>query len=408
MKTRNLSRCGLLLAGTALVIATAAMVPRRAPANPELPSPADAAVDVPVPVEFARRGLSLLEKEGDRTPETDTLKGDALVMRAWNLQQAYPESCPSVWQLTQMLINQQQSPSQKLALSSLYLNSIDAAIESAMTPRGFEASWAVRQAVRADIERHRQDGLVEIESDLKEALVALSRPDGIRGFVDADSARWSSISAELSATIELLPNPPKSISDLTTRLGDKLVAIFDEKLADIRNRLKDEATITAEPEDSQADAQAERGRKPDAAANLGPVTRLVEDLDELVRMRESASVTSWIDLAARLGTQAGSKDSPEVGENQVLAMEALRAEILETRALRYNMWATDAIFNADRRGADGLFLLGAIETRLLLSTVAASYSITEGKILGEIQNPFDRQVRIREMLGQSKKQLVEF
>jgi hypothetical protein len=408
MTTRTLSRYGLLLSVTALVLATAAMVPRGAPANPTLPTSAETAVDVPAPVEFARRGLSLLEKEGGLAPEADTLKADALIMRAWNLQQAYPESCPSVWQLTQTLISQQQSPSQRLAVASLYLNSIDAAIESAMTPEGFEASWAVRQAVRADIERHRQDALGRIESDLKEALAAVSRPDGIRGFVDGDSARWSSLATELSATIEPLPDPPKSISDLTTSLGDKLAAIFEEMLAGIRNRLKDGAAALPEPKDDQASTEAQADSKIRLAADRGPVTRLAEDLDEIARMRESASVTSWIELAATLGKREGSKRLPEDGEDQLLAMEALRGKILEARALRYNMWAADTIFNADRRGADGLFLLGAIETRLLVSTVAASYSITEGKILNEIKNPFDRQVRIREMLGQSKKQIVEF
>lgn len=410
MKTRTLSRYGLLLSGTALVVATAAAISRRVPANQTLPHSAGAIDESQVPVEFARRGLSLLKEDGGLDPDAtgDSLKADALIMRAWNLQQAYPESCLPVWQLTQTLVDQQKQPNQKLALAILYLNSVDATIESAMTPEGFEASWAVRQAVRSDIERYRQDAFAGIESDIQKGLDALSGPHGIRVFADGDAARWSSLSAELSALTEPLPNPPEPVTDLARKLGDRLATILKEKLADLETRLKEEAVASSETEDPSADGKPPASRTPLRASDNGPITRLLEELHELVRLRDSASVTSWIDLAASLGTRAGSTDSQEATDEQLLAMEVLRSKMLETRALRYNIWAADAVYNADRRGADGLFLLGAIETRLLVSTVAASYSITEGKILGEIPNPFNRQVKIREVLGQTKKQLAEF
>jgi hypothetical protein len=410
MKTKPSSRYWLSLSGIVVIVAMAAMVSRCDSANQTPLNSADPTLESEMPIEFARRGLSILRSEENPNSDgaDDTLKADALIMRAWNLQQAYPESCVSVWQLTQTLVDQQEEPIQKLALTSLYLNSVDAAVESAMTPEGFESLWTVRQAVTADIERHRHDALEAIEREAKEALRSLSNESGMQDFAGADAARWSTLSDELSAMTETVSDPPESLSEVVQSIGKKLVADFDARLTDIGNRLTEEVIASPDQKDKQAVVEIDSNRKPPDSAERGAVTKLLGDLDGLVRMRESASVASWIDQAAKFSTQQRFIKGDEVGDEQLQAAEALRAKMLETRTLRYNMWATDAIYNAERRGLDGLFLLGAIDTRLLVSTVATSYSIAEGKILNEIQNPFDRQVRIREMLGQTKKQLSEF
>jgi hypothetical protein len=393
-----------------IVVIMAVTVFGCAQANQNLPSPIGRTEDSDVPAEFARRGLSLLRKTDGTADDNqdDTLKADALIMRAWRLQEDYPDSCLSVWQLTEALADEQDEPTQRLALTSLYLGSVDAAIESAMKPEDFETAWKVRQAVLAAIARHRQDALEVIQANLGEALEALSAPEGVRAFVGSDSAKWSSLSAELNAMIEPLPIPPKSIAELATGLGDKLVAIFDERLAAIRDRLKEQTTNAADIGGSRTDGKGKSDVTPGAEPDRGPVTRLLEDLDALVQMRESASANSWINFAGSLRNPGPSGDDFESGDGQIMAMDELRSKMLDTRVLQYNLWAADAIYNAELRGVDGLFLLGSIETRLLAGAVAASYSITESKMLNEVRDPFNRQVRIREMLSQRKKQLTEF
>jgi hypothetical protein len=382
-----------------------AQVPR--PESPSSPDSVPLAQDSKLPAEFARRGLALLRNKGDVASNTqdDTLKADALIMRAWNLQQTFPESCLSVWQLTKPFVEQQQQPSQRLALASLYLSSIDAAVESAITPEAFEASWAVRQAVRLEIASHRQEVITIIEGNLKTALEHLSQPEGIHKFIDHGD-RWTDMATELRGTLEPLENPPPAIVDLLRNLSDKLDESFDVQLQRLRGRLKEEAAAP-DSRDNRAAAATESGPKPSAAGAVGTITRLIEDLDNLVRMRESSPVTSWTDLATRVTSQEEIESGSDP-DKQLRTMEALRAQMLETRALRYNLWAADAIYNATRRGADGLSLLGNIETKLLVGAVATSYSIAEGRILNEIQDPFNRQVRIRSMLSQSKKHLTEF
>jgi len=420
MNPKTILLYGFCFAGLIGVVAIAALVsvgsqtdreahaqgPR--PESPRSPDPVALTQDSKLPAEFARRGLALLRNEGDVSSNTqdDTLKADALIMRAWNLQQTFPESCLSVWQLTKPFVERQQQPSQRLALASLYLGSIDAAVEAAMTPEAFEASWAVRQAVRLEIARHRQAVIATIESDLKTALEHFSQPDGFQKFIDQDGERWADLATELRATIEPLENPPPAIESLLLSLNDKLDAFFDGQLQHLRARLKEVAAAT-ESRDNRAAVTTETDATPSAAGAVGSSTRLIEDLDRLIRMRESAPVTSWGDLATRVANQQETEIDSE-SDKQLRTMEALRAQMLETRALRYNLWAADAIYNATRRGADGLSLLGSIETKLLVGAVATSYSIAEGQILNEIQDPFNRQVRIRSMLSQSKKHLTEF
>jgi hypothetical protein len=371
------------------------------------PLPVAQSEDSQVPAEFVRRGLSLLQQqdEPDFGTQGESLKADALIMRAWNLQQAFPESCQSVWQLTKTLIELQPGPGRKLGLASLYLGAVDAAAESAMTPKSFEASWAVRQAVLEEIGKHRLDALASIQDDAQEALDKLSQRDANQMISDEDAARLSSLAAELSATIDPRQALPESMPGILQQLAGKLTAVFDDGLADLRTRLKTEAN--APP------AFEERGNAESPAGTArpglrGPITRLLEELEILINLRESAAVSAWSDIVTALGESDRSASLPDADDAKAAAMEALRAKMLEMRVLRYNLWAADTIYNADRRGAEGLLLLGAIDTRLLASAVGSSYSITEGKILNAIQDPFTRQNRIREMLSDSKRAITEF
>jgi hypothetical protein len=398
------------IAWAAFLLVIAAMIPSCAPATHRVSGdPEDPGQGTNDPASFARLGLSLLTGDSSNSLDTrsHTAKGDALIMRAWDLQQTHPESCESVWQLTKTFVDQQIGPRQKIALTNLYLESVESAVESAVTTKAFDDAWEVRQAVQSEIAKHWQDLMVDIENELVVAVEGLGSPDAIQKFIEEDAERWRKVRSELNAGIESQQRLPEAVGNLVFRLRGTLQEFFDQKTKSLRDRLNTSTESDLGVGDGRVSATAESPSTSPVSDEVGVFTQLLGESDSLLRMRDSPSMSSWIDLASRL-TALEDRQVLESLEAQVRELEALRASIHEARTLQYNVWASNAIYNASRRGADGLFMLGEIETRLLVGVVATAYSITEGRLIGEIQDPANRQAKIRGMLSQIKKQLVEF
>jgi len=350
-------------------------------------------------IDLCRKGVGLLENDEDQF-----IKANALIERAWELQSSYPQISPDIWRMTLALLKKEKASS-RIALLAVYLQSVDDAVESSGNLSEFEATWAVRQGVLGRLKKEQAARANELNDSVKQ-LARLVAEQGVSNAFSERGSEWADIALEISAmqdsAVNIAAFTYSNINDVQKSIDrwfKNRLDLIDSKLKDLKGN-----SAASDSVESQETRPANQGLQEE-----GPYTQLLRKLNDDVQLRNLSAVVSWLSLA-NSGDESSDDESTDIkAEAYIASVQKLQLKLIEARNLQYNLWALDACYKAESRGGSGLRYLGEINTRLLTSAVAASYSVAESKLLTQLRaNPSNYQTQIRTMLRTPKRSIDKF
>ena len=352
-------------------------------------------------VELCRRGLVLLgQEENTSTDSSDTTEsGGAMVQGAWVHQSQYPAVVPKIWAMTKDWAATLPLDRRYLTLT-LYLQSVNDAIDSCKMPDDFDLLWQVRKQVTSLIEEVEQNRITSLSRELEKLIKEVNDKGVEQCLLSADSLKnHEDVRAKVETLSESSDDLPKAIRDHLQTVRKAVSSWFDNRVVAIEKRYTTER---------HRDAYAEGEIAPENGAEKnirkrGQYAQLLADVELVWAKRMSPEAQFW--MQSTLNTTANARgDSPpedvkEKSRSFDQRLNKLRSDIIRSVRIRYNMWAVKQIYQAGRIAApQGCEALGRIDNGLLDPSVSALYSTTESQVLNSIRDAFQLTVQVRKML----------
>jgi hypothetical protein len=351
-------------------------------------------------LELCRRGLVLLGQDETTSADSNDTRenGGAMVQNAWALQSQYPKVVDKIWFMTGDWASQLPQDRRYLTLS-LYLQSVNDAIDSCDQPDDFDLLWQVRKQVTSRIEKVEQARTSALSTDLAKLIKEV---DGKQVEKLLLSPRLPGNIEELRSRLETLDETsdelPKPVKDHLQTINETISAWFEDQIIPLEKRYATEKQRDVKADEITPASSADKNER-----GKGQYAQLLTDVEQIWKMWVSPEAQFWMQLNTN-ATAIASRDSlPEDANGKSGSLdqrlESLQSDIIRSVRIRYNLWAVKEIYQAGRlKGARGCVALGRIDNGLLDPSVSALYSETETMVFRSIEDPFQHTVQVRRML----------